>query len=275
VVVIVCVSLVRSGKESLCFPSYGLSLLTALCQQSGSRLSIMRRTERLFSIIQVLRSKRRPVTGRELAEELEVSLRTLYRDMAELLAQRVPIRGEAGTGYIIDSAYDMPPLMLTHDELEAAVLGAAWVAQRGDPSLARGARDLVAKLTAAVPAHLRPVLLDVSLQPLSFRPREPDTLNVADVRTAIRSRNKLEICYADGAGRETTRVIWPFLIAYMEDVRIIAAWCELRTGFRHFRTDRVRQATVMAEHFQERSAVLRKRWQAEQLCNAQRREQRS
>lgn len=103
----------------------------------------MRRTERLFAIIQILRSKRRPVTGQDLATELEVSLRTLYRDMAKLIAQRVPIRGEAGTGYVIDSDYDMPPLMLTHDELEAAVLGAAWVAVRGDEALRRGAHPLL------------------------------------------------------------------------------------------------------------------------------------
>lgn len=127
----------------------------------------MRRTERLFQIIQTLRSKRRPVTGRELADELEVSLRTLYRDIAELMAQRVPIRGEAGTGYVIDTDYDMPPLMLTQDELEAAVLGAAWVAQRGDAALARGARDLIGKLTQAVPEHLRPVVLDAQLAPVS------------------------------------------------------------------------------------------------------------
>ena len=223
----------------------------------------MRRTERLFAIIQVLRSKRRPVTGAELAEELEVSLRTLYRDMAELIAQRVPIRGETGTGYVIDSAYDMPPLMLTHDELEAAVLGAAWVAQRGDAALARGARDLVAKLTEAVPTHMRPILLDAGLHPVSFRPREADSVNVAEVRAAIRDRRKMTIAYADTENRITTRTIWPFQIAYMEHVRIICAWCELRTDFRHFRTDRVTEAAVLDERHRERIAVLRKRWAAQ------------
>ncbi|MGR3839595.1 MAG: helix-turn-helix transcriptional regulator, partial [Cognatishimia sp.] len=102
----------------------------------------MRRTERLFQIIQILRSAREPVTGRMLADELEVSLRTLYCDMAELTAQRVPVSGEAGMGYVLDRDYDMPPLMLTADELEAAALGAAWVAAEADPTLARAARDL-------------------------------------------------------------------------------------------------------------------------------------
>lgn len=98
----------------------------------------MRRTERLFQIIQILRGANAPVTGRMLADELEVSLRTLYRDMAELGAQRVPVTGEAGTGYVLDDGYYMPPLMLTPDELDAAALGASWVARHGDPSLARG-----------------------------------------------------------------------------------------------------------------------------------------
>ena len=122
----------------------------------------MRRTERLFQIIQILRSTRSPITGRELADELEISLSTLYRDMAELHAQRIPINGEAGIGYVLDDGYDMPPLMLTADELEAAALGAAWVASEADPTLARAARDLVSKLSLAIPKELRPVVLDGS-----------------------------------------------------------------------------------------------------------------
>lgn len=226
----------------------------------------MRRTERLFRIIQILRRKRRPVTGRELADELEVALRTVYRDMAELTAQGVPVRGEAGTGYVIDSAFDMPPLMLTHDELEAAVLGAAWVAQRGDPALARGAQDLIAKLNQAVPQELRVVVLDASLRPLSFRKRAQDSFDVARIRAAIRERQKMKLTYDDGEGRTTTRVIWPFLIAYMEDVRMVAAWCELRNGFRTFRTDRIRNAEPTGAKFREALARLRKRWETEQAC---------
>ncbi len=223
----------------------------------------MRRTERLFKIIQILRRKRRAVTGVELASELEVSLRTLYRDMAELLVQRVPIRGEAGTGYVLDSAYDMPPLMLTPDELEAAVLGAGWVAQRGDAALARGAQDLIAKLTHAVPKELRPLLLDSALQPVSFRQRTPDGFDVGQMRTAIRDRAKMRIAYADGEGRATERVVWPFMIAYLEDVRVVAAWCELRGAFRHFRTDRIREAKTLTERYPGRRDQLVKRWEAQ------------
>ncbi|MBK8197536.1 MAG: YafY family transcriptional regulator [Acidobacteria bacterium] len=222
----------------------------------------MRRTERLFQIIQVLRRHRAPVTGHALAEELEVSLRTLYRDMAELIAQRVPIRGEAGTGYVLEEGYDMPPLMLTADELEAAVLGAQWVAARGDAALSRGARDLIAKLTVAVPRELQPVILDSGLTPVSYRERPKDKVDIGLVRQAIRSQTKLQIDYADEAGAVTQRIIWPFLLAYWDEVRLICAWCELRQGFRHFRTDRISRAEL-TQRFPERIARLRKRWEQE------------
>ncbi|MEQ1688520.1 MAG: YafY family protein, partial [Sphingopyxis sp.] len=220
----------------------------------------MRRTERLFAIIQTLRTRRRPVTGADLARELAVSLRTLYRDMAELTAQRVPVRGEAGVGYVIDSDFDMPPLMLTVDELEAAVLGAAWVAQRGDAALARGARDLVAKLTAAVPDHLRPVLLDAALHPLSFQPRLIDDFDCAEIRAAIRKNRKFTLDYVDAEGRASQRIIWPILMGYMEDKRIIVGWCELRGDFRTFRADRIAAGQMLAEAIPERAATLRRRW---------------
>lgn len=222
----------------------------------------MRRTERLFQIIQILRRRNAPVTGQELATELETSLRTLYRDMAELIAQRVPIRGEAGTGYVLDAGFDMPPLMLTTDELEAAVLGARWVAARGDVRLARGAEDLIAKLSVAVPADLQPVILDSGLLPVSFRRRSEDSFDVAVVREAIRSQKKIDMDYADEAGRVTRRTVWPFLIAYSDDIRMMCAWCELREDFRHFRTDRVRSIALQEKRFPERVARLRKRWEA-------------
>ncbi|KDA02418.1 helix-turn-helix transcriptional regulator [Hyphomonas oceanitis] len=222
----------------------------------------MRRTERLFQIIQVLRRHRAPVTGQVLAEELEVSLRTLYRDMAELIAQRVPIRGEAGTGYVLEDGYDMPPLMLTADELEAAVLGAQWVAARGDAALARGARDLIAKLTVAVPRELQPVIVDSGLTPVSFKERPKDSFDVALVRQSIRGQTKLALDYADETGNVTRRVVWPFLLAYWDDVRLIGAWCELRQDFRHFRTDRVRKAETLGR-FPERITTLRRKWEAQ------------
>lgn len=220
----------------------------------------MRRTERLFGIIQTLRSARAPVTGQMLADQFEISLRTLYRDMAELLAQRVPVRGEAGTGYVLGNDYDMPPLMLTVDELEAAVIGAAWVAQRGDAALARGARDLVAKLSAAVPDHLRTVLLDAGLKPLSFTAKAIEGFDSAIIRAAIRDGRKMRVEYADADGKATARIIWPIFMAYMEEKRLVAAWCEMRADFRHFRTDRIVGGELLDERTPERLAVLRRQW---------------
>ncbi len=226
----------------------------------------MRRADRLFQIIQILRGARGPMTGRKLAEELETSLRTVYRDIAELLAQRVPIRGEAGVGYVLAPGYDMPPLMLTPDEIEAAVLGAQWVAGRGDPALTRGARDLVAKIGAVVPAHLRPMILDSAVNAPKLTPLAPDALDMERVRIWIRTRGKLRIRYGDEAGRASDRVVWPIGVAYFEAVRLITAWCELRQAFRHFRTDRIKSADFLDQTFPTPVRVLRAAWKKEEAA---------
>jgi predicted DNA-binding transcriptional regulator YafY len=224
-------------------------------------MSAMRRTERLFAIIQILRRARNPVTAQAMAGELETSLRTVYRDVAELVAQRVPIRGEAGIGYMLESGFDMPPLMLTPDEIEAAVLGARWVSGRGDPALARAADDLVAKIGAVIPAHLRPFLLDETLTTAQGPGKvRPDSFDVARARAAIRAQTKISLCYRDESERETRRTVWPVAIAYYETVRLLAAWCELRGDFRHFRTDRVTSAEFLDVRYPGRRDVLRSQW---------------
>jgi predicted DNA-binding transcriptional regulator YafY len=220
----------------------------------------MRRADRLFQIIQVLRRARRPVTAEAMAAELETSKRTIYRDVATLIGQRVPIRGEAGTGYILEAGFDLPPLMLTPDEIEAAVLGAQWVADRGDPVLSRAALDLIAKLGAAVPARLRPYVLEPASGTPLRRPNMPDRLDMAQVRAWIHGGRKIALRYQDESGQESRRVIWPVAVTYLDTVRILAAWCELRQAFRHFRTDRVLEATFLDERYPERAAVLRARW---------------
>src|ERR1700722_7200582 len=123
----------------------------------------MRPADRLFRIIQILRRKRRPTTAHEIAAERETSLRTVYRDIAQLMAERVPIRGEAGIGYVLEGGFDMPPLMLTPDEIEAAMLGAQWVMSRGDAALKRAALYLMAKIGQAIPEHLRPLVMEPAL----------------------------------------------------------------------------------------------------------------
>lgn len=220
----------------------------------------MRRADRLFQIIQILRRSTRPVTAGEIATELEVSARTVYRDVADLIAQRVPIRGEAGFGYILDDAFDMPPLMLTPDEIEAAVLGAQWVASRGDPVLANAARDLIAKITSVVPEQLRPFIADPTIGTRPCAARPPDRIDLAHVRTWVREGRKIRIHYSDERGERTDRIVWPVIIGFLDDIRMLAAWCELRQDFRHFRTDRILTAEFLDESYDSRPSVLRQRW---------------
>ncbi len=226
------------------------------------RLS-MRRADRLFQIIQIMRRARAPITADKIAEELETSKRTIYRDIATLMGQRVPIRGEAGMGYVLDQGFDLPPLMLTPDEIEAAVLGAQWVATRGDPALARAAQDLIAKIAVSVPERLRPFVLEPTGRAVpAWRQVEPDRLDMGQVRAAIRGGRKITLDYRDEQDRASQRTIWPITVGYHETVRLLVGWCELRADFRNFRTDRVAGAEFLEERYPERPAVLRARWRA-------------
>jgi predicted DNA-binding transcriptional regulator YafY len=223
----------------------------------------MRRAERLLQLLQILRRHRRPVTGDAIARELEVSLRTVYRDIATLIADRVPIRGEAGIGYVLGEGFDLPPLMFTPDELEAVMLGLRWVARRGDTDLSRAAQDTVAKIGAVLPERLRPFLYDAALLvPPHFRLAE-DRVDVALLRAAIREGRKAEIRYRSEDGRENLRVIWPIAVAYFDAQRLIVAWCELRQDFRTFRTDRMLSMIVRDEKYPARRKALLKQWQDE------------
>ncbi len=220
----------------------------------------MRRADRLLRIIQILRRHRRPVKGQTMAEELEVSLRTLYRDVADLVTDGVPIRGEAGVGYVLGAGYDLPPLMFNADELEAVMLGLRWVMRRGDEDLKRAAMDSVAKVGAVLPADLRPTLFDAGLLVPPNQRVYADRVDVAGLRRAIRDQRKVEIRYVAEDGGATTRIIWPIAISYFEAQRLVIAWCELRTDFRSFRTDRIQQAEWQKDKYPERRKVLLKRW---------------
>lgn len=220
----------------------------------------MRRADRLFQIIQILRRSKRPTTAAALAAELETSKRSVYRDIAALIGQRVPIRGEAGLGYVLEGGFDLPPLMLTTDEVEAAALGAQWVAGHGDPALARAASDLIAKIAASVPSNLRPLILDAGARTAPGWRIPPDGVDVAKVRAWIRAGRKINLLYRDEDGRETERVIWPVVIGYREASRVVIGWCELRQAFRSFRVDRVVAATFLDQRYPERPATLRAKW---------------
>ena len=224
----------------------------------------MRRADRLFQIIQILRRTSRPGTADAIAEELETSKRTVYRDIADLVGQRAPIRGEAAVGYILEDGFDLPPLMLTPDEIEAAVLGAQMVAARGDPVLRRAAEDLIAKIGAVIPENLRPLVVEPATRAAPNWKATPDNIDMAGVRQQIRAGRKLVLTYRDEQERETRRVVWPFAIGYHETTRLIMAWCEMRADFRSFRTDRVTAAIFTEERYPDRPASLRARWRRHQ-----------
>ncbi|MGB7407796.1 MAG: YafY family protein [Pontixanthobacter sp.] len=219
----------------------------------------MRRADRLFEIIQLLREARHPVSASSIATDLEVSKRTVYRDMASLIAQRVPIRGEAGIGYVLDSGFDMPPLMLTEDEIDAAALGASWVSTRAEPELAVAAKRLLAKIEAVIPDEFAIGLREQSTSVAPVQ-QSGETISAKEVRSAIRLRKKLEISYRDSKGAPSKRVIWPVLLGYRDAGRILAAWCELRQAFRYFRTDQMLSVETLEDVIPESFTSLRARW---------------
>lgn len=225
----------------------------------------MQRAERLLDLIQGLRRRRRPVTAETLASELDVSVRTIYRDIGALLRQGVPVRGEAGIGYVLDAGFDLPPLMLSPDEIEAVLVGMRWLSERADPVLARAAEDVVSKVAAVLPAHLKPILLDGALFAPAYGPDMPvDQVDVAGIRASIRLGRKISVRYRDEAGQETQRMIWPIGLTFYERVRLVIAWCELRQAFRHFRTDRIAELDLREERYPARRADLLKRWRTEE-----------
>ncbi len=240
----------------------------------------MRRADRLMQIIQILRRHSRPVTAGAIAEELEVTPRTIYRDMVSLHANNVPIAGEAGVGYVLGQGFDLPPLMFSANELEALMLGARMVEARGDKQLVRAARDAIAKIGTVVPEDLRPLLLEAPLFATDTAVQVEDNVDVAPLREAIRRGVKVKITYVDESGKPSDRTIWPLAIGYMVTVRMVVAWCELRQDFRHFRTDRIQTMAVLDARYNERRHVLMKRWRAHEEaqkaqrdCSAHNREQ--
>jgi predicted DNA-binding transcriptional regulator YafY len=209
----------------------------------------MRRSDRLFDIIQRLRTARAPVTAAAIAAELEITPRTVYRDIAALQASRVPIEGAAGLGYVLRRGYDLPPLMFTADEVEAVAVGMRLLRRTKDPGLQQAAESVLSKLAAVVPEPLRNSLDAPPFHVSEGDAHEPGAISLAELRVAIRESNKLRITYRDLGGAATERVIRPVAMEYYVEVTLVCAWCELRDDYRHFRADRIEAATVLADSF--------------------------
>lgn len=223
----------------------------------------MRRADRLFEILQVLRRAKRPLTAMAIAEQLETSQRTVYRDLAALMARRVPIRGEAGVGYVLERGFDLPPLMLTANEIESVVLGAQWVAANADGTLAKAAADVLAKVATIVPKELRELIDDPVVGIPPGGPLQADvSVDVMRLREWARKERKLHIRYSDVGGKISERTVWPVLLGYIGGIRSLIAWCELRNDFRYFRTERLLSVEFLESAYPEKRATLRRRWEA-------------
>jgi predicted DNA-binding transcriptional regulator YafY len=209
----------------------------------------VRRADRLFQIVQKLRRKRGVLKARELAESLEVSERTIYRDVADLISSGVPIQGEAGVGYALPKGFDLPPLMFTAEEIEALVLGARIVQAWSDPQLAKAAEEVLDKIDDVLPPRLRDAIPDAALFAPNFHVREQLTSGLAPLRAAIRDRKKVTFDYQDGARSPSTRTVQPLGVFFWGASWSLGAWCELRRDFRNFRLDRISGLRVLAEKF--------------------------
>ena len=220
----------------------------------------MRRTDRFFEIIQLLRSTSRPLTARRIAEDLETSSRTIYRDIAALQSMRVPIEGEAGVGYVMRSGFDLPPLMFSAEETEAIMVGLALVKRTGDVGLQRSALSVGRKIAHVLPTEQVTPIVNGALKVSPSEAVPPSRIDLRSTRDAIRNEEKLQITYCDLEDMRTDRRVWPLVIIYYTELIVLAAWCELREDFRHFRADRITACSQTGDRFVGQGEAMRARW---------------
>jgi predicted DNA-binding transcriptional regulator YafY len=223
----------------------------------------VRRADRLFDIIQTLRVAGKPMTAATLAGQLEVTVRTVYRDIAALQASRVPIEGAAGIGYVLRRGFDLPPLMFTADEIDAIAVGARLVRRLRDPGLQDAAASVLAKIATALPDALRPGVMSAPFYVSDGQAETPSGIDLSDVRFAIRESRKMRITYADAGGQRSNRAIWPIAMAYYVDATVLGAWCELREDYRHFRVERIVTSTLLETNFPTDGGKLMQGWWAQ------------
>ncbi len=187
--------------------------------------------------------------ARDLSEALEVSERTIYRDIQDLVASGVPIEGEAGVGYVLKAGFDLPPLMFKEQEIEALVLGARIVESWADAELSAAASDVIAKVEAVIPERLRGYMANTALLAPAHHYMEPVSFNMAELRRAVRSHLKVHFQYRNAIAEDSQRTVRPLCIAYFGPVWLLSAWCELREDFRTFRLDRIENFEVRTDRF--------------------------
>lgn len=210
----------------------------------------MRRADRLFQIVQLIRG-RRLTTAAFLGQRLEVSERTVYRDVADLQRQGVPIEGEAGVGYRLGAGFDLPPLMFTQDEAAALVASARLAQSSVDPALARDIQTALGKILSVLPPAARASAESLALFAPSFSIDDGTRARLQTLREAVQSRNKLRMDYRDVSGAPSARIVRPLGCFYWGRTWTFSAWCELRQDFRAFRIDRIDQVDVLPERFRD------------------------
>lgn len=210
----------------------------------------MRRAERLFTIVQLIRG-RRLSTAAFLATRLEVSERTVYRDVADLMAQGVPIEGEAGVGYRMQSGFDLPPLMFTKDEAQALVAAVRIAQARLDVALGRHAESALSKVLAVLPVAARAAAESLAVYAPPTGPDEATRTRLETLRVATEARYKLRFAYTDLRGQQSERLVRPLGCFYWGSVWTLAGWCESREAFRSFRVDRIASLQVLDERFRD------------------------
>ena len=220
-----------------------------------------RRADRLFEIIQILRTASGPVTAAALADRIEVTPRTIYRDIVTLQARRVPIEGAAGVGYMLRRGFDLPPLMFTLEEIDAIALGTRMVKRVRDRKLRQAADSVLSKITSILPDDVRSDPAATALY-VSDGDTPANAVDLSEVRTAIRRARKMRIDYIDDRQRRTRRTIWPVALAYYVDATLIGAWCEMRRDYRSFRVDRIAAAHTLEQGFDNRGGRLTAAWLA-------------
>lgn len=216
----------------------------------------MSRSARLLKLIECLRAHRRPVAGATLARELGISLRSLYRDVATLQGEGVPIAGEAGVGYVLGPGLTLPPLNFDVDELDAVVLGLRFVEKRLPDGLGDDARRALAKIEAVLPKGRSAT--DVHL--LVGAPAGESSAVLDKIREAIRKEDALEIAYRDKNGDASERTVWPIVVGFFDAAETVATWCEMRSDFRHFRLDRIGRIALAGRTMERRHRMLLADW---------------
>ena len=220
----------------------------------------MSRSVRMFEIIQLLRSADAPLTANDIASVLEVTKRTIYRDIAALQAMRVPIEGEAGVGYVMHPGFDLPPLMFTAEEVEAIVVGLALLGRTGDAGLQSAAASAGQKIGTVLPGDDEHDLKDWPLYASSWNAIPQSRVDLRVLRRAIREEEKVRLTYSDAESKRTQRIVLPLALLYHIEVVVLAAWCELRSDFRHFRVDRIVDCKPIGTRFAGEGELLRARW---------------